>query len=175
MNKKERLLKATQFKKVDRIPTFYRGTDYISQKLYSHFKIRTDDDLSKYYKKLLEYLNTDFWFSGSQLGNFSKFTPTYNGPEPNETFIKDNAMFYTLGINVTKGQIKKYNFNYPVYSEKNAPLADIDSPGEIKKDYMMSKLDLFDFKNMRNKKANINLEELNKSDDDIIFLHFMMN
>ena len=33
MNKKKRLFKAIQNEKLDRIPTFYRGTDYISKKL----------------------------------------------------------------------------------------------------------------------------------------------
>lgn len=175
MNKKERLLKAIQNKRIDRIPTFYRGTEYISRKLMSYFKINENGEISKHYKKFLKELNTDFWFSGSQLGNFSIFTPTYNGPKPNKPFIEDNAMFYTLGINVTLGQIKKYNFYFPVYNEKNAPLADIDSPNEIRKNFLTSKLDLFDFKNMRNKKADISYEELRNSYSDIICIGDLNN
>ena len=175
MNKKNRLFKAIRNEKLDRIPTFYRGTDYISQKLMSYFKIKENVKIVENYKELLEALSTDFWFSGSQLGNFSIFSPTYNGSKPNKPFIEDNSMFYTLGVNATLGRIEKYDFNYPVYNEKNAPLAKIDSHHEIKKNFLASKLDLFDFKNMRNKKAEISYDELRNSNSDIICIGDLNN
>lgn len=80
MQKKHRVFNAIRLKKVDRIPTSYRGSDYISVKLMEYYGIENPDDLKAGYKELLEKLGADFWSSGSKIGKFSTFFPKYTGP-----------------------------------------------------------------------------------------------
>ena len=169
MNKKERVLAAINFKGVDKIPTTYRGTKYISESLMKYFKIEDPTNLSKNYKNLLERIGADFWSSGSKIGKFSSFVPEYKGPKPKDEYIEDGQLYYTLGINSIIGRIDKYNFEYPVFGI-DPPLGNIQSASEIRKGFLTSKLDFFDFKSMRNRYNNKDLsyESLKDNHEDFI-------
>lgn len=169
INKKERVIAAINHKEVDKIPTTYRGTKYISEALMKYFKIEDPMNLTKNYKKLLKKMGADFWASGSKLGKFSTFTSQYIGPKPKEPYVADGQLYYAIGINSVMGRIDKYNFEYPAFGV-NPPLANIQSDSEIKKGFLASKLDLFDFKLMKNKynTKDLNYETLKNNNEDFI-------
>jgi len=157
MNKKERLFRSIKLQNVDRIPTTYRGNDYISKKLMNYFNIGSPDNLELNYKELMNKLGCDFWSTGSKMGKFSTFIPEYLGPEPEEPYVKDTNMFYTLGINSALGEFKEYNVYYANIGV-DPPLYDVDSASELRKGFLTEKLDLFNFKSYRNRYDNNKLK-----------------
>jgi len=66
------------------------------------------------------------------------------------------------------GRMNKYNIEYPNVGI-DPPLADIDSLGEIKKGFLTSRLNLFDFKSIRNKYdiEGLSYENVKDSNDDL--------
>lgn len=176
MDKKERLKAAINLKKVDRIPTSYRGSDYISKKLMKYFGLNNPDNLEGNYKKLLSMLGADFWSSGSKIGKFSTFFPEYIGPPPEKPYVNDGQLFYTLGIHSNIGTISEYNTKYINFGI-DPPLANITSSKELKKGFLTSKLDLFNFEEMANRYTSDNLtyENLKNSEDDTICMGALNN
>jgi len=175
LNKKERLFNSIRLKKVDRIPTSYRGSDYISERLMKYFDINSDS-LKDEYKKLLENLGCDFWSSGSKIGKFSTFFPKYKGHPPEEPYIDDGQLFYTLGINSQIGTITDFNIKYVNFGI-DPPLANITRESELKEGFLTSRLELFDFTEMKNRYSNNTLtyENLKNSKDDIICMGALNN
>ncbi len=162
MQKKHRVFNAIRLKKVDRIPTSYRGSDYISVKLMEYYGI--------------ENWGADFWSSGSKIGKFSTFFPKYTGPFPEEPYIADGQMFHTLGINSNIGTISDFNIKYVNFGI-DPPLANIFRASELKKGFLTSRLDLFDFKEMANRyiSPELTYENLKDSEDDIICMGALNN
>ena len=149
MNKKERVRAAINFKNVDKIPTIYRGIKFVSESLMEYYHFQDYKDLSKNYKNLLKKLGADFWSSGHNIGQFSNFLPDYHGEKPEPPQIEDWSLFYTIGIGSTPIRIDKYDFVYYGYDNK-PPLVYAQSPNDIGKDFLNSKLDLYDFDSYKN-------------------------
>lgn len=168
MTKKERVLAAINFKEVDKIPTTYRASKYLSESLMKYLKIKGPVNFGKNYKELLNKIGADFWSSGSKIDKFSTFIPKYKGSLPQPPYVDDGTMFYSLGIKSKIGRVDKYNMEYPNVGI-DPPLANIDSKGEIK-GFLTSKLELFDFKSMRNKYdiEGATYENIKDSNDDLI-------
>lgn len=163
MNKKERVLAAIQFKSVDRIPTTFRANNYLADRLMEHFNIEAPINLGQDYKKLLNRLGADFWSSGTKIDKFSTLLPEYNGKPPQEPYIDDGTFFYTIGIKAKKAKMRIYDIEYPNVGV-DPPLADINSPEELKNGFLSSKLDLFDFSKMKNKYRDFDLKDPGEED-----------
>ncbi len=163
MNKKERVLAAIQFKPVDRIPTTFRANNYLADRLMEHFNIEAPINLGQDYKKLLNRLGADFWSSGTKIDKFSTLLPEYNGKPPQEPYIDDGTFFYTIGIKAKKAKMRIYDIEYPNVGV-DPPLADINSPEELKNGFLSSKLDLFDFSKMKNKYRDFDLKDPGEED-----------
>lgn len=148
MNKKERAINAIKLKKVDRIPIVYRGIKTISENLMKYFGFNDYENFAKNYKSFLQMLGVDFWGMGHNICFFSSFCPKYKGKKPKKPYIEDMLLYYTIGINSIEKKIEEFNFAYPHFIDP--PLAHIERVDEIKKDFLTSKLDLFDFKNFQN-------------------------
>ena len=71
--------------------------------------------------------------------------PEYNGEGPDPPFVKDNALFYTLGNKWISYKTKEYDFEYLFYDEKIAPLVNVDSYLDINKNFLLSNLGNFNF------------------------------
>jgi len=169
MNKKERVLAAINLKEVDKIPTSYRASNYLSENLMKYFKIEDPSDFGKNYKRLLNEIGADFWSSGSKIDKFSTFIPEYKGQSPKPPYVDDGTLFYALGIKSKIGRMSKYNIEYPNVGI-DPPLANINSSHEIKNGFLTSRLNLFDFKSMKNKYdiEDLNYENIKDSNDDLI-------
>ena len=178
MNIKERILAAINHKKVDKIPTGYRGIDYVSQSLLKHFGFK-DFNIKKY-RKFLDCLGADVWSSGQCPGAFSYFIPETKYPDPEDPWVKEGDYFYTLGIKARLKLIEKYNYNTIVWWDE-PPLADIDSYRQLQKGFLTSKLDNYRFdkfinknianEDFRDKKIDPDLFDYNSfidSSDDLI-------
>lgn len=176
MKKKERILAAINFKTVDKIPTSFRASNYLSESLMRYFKIELPDNFGKNYKMLLNKIGADFWSSGSKIDKFSTFIPKFNGPLPEPPYVNDGTMFYTIGIKSKIGKMPKYGIEYPNVGI-DPPLAGIDSPIEIKKGFLTSKLDLFNFKQMQNKYnfEGMKYEDVKDSNDNLICMGTLSN
>lgn|GEM_PF-584268 len=164
MKIKERVIAAINLKTVDKIPTSFRASNYLSESLMRYFGIEQPEDFGKNYKTLLGKMGADFWSSGSKIDKFSTFIPKFNGPLPELPYIDDGTMFYTIGIRSKMGNMPKYDIKYPNVGI-DPPLAAIDSPLELKKGFLTSKLDLFDFNQMQSK---YNLGEIDIKDAEYI-------
>jgi len=165
MNKKERIIAAIQFKTVDRIPTTFRANYFVADKLMKYFNIKPPINIGKDYKKLLSKIKADFWSSGSKIDKFSTLIPKYKGSPPKAPYVDDGTLFYTIGIKSKKAKMKIYNIEYP-HVGIDPPLGNIDSISELKRGFLTSKLDLFDFDQMNNKYRDFNPRSVSK--DDII-------
>ena len=175
LNKKERIRSAVTFKGVDRIPSTFRSISVFAVALMKHFNISDPHDLAKNYKSFLGKIGADFWSSGSRISNFASFIPVFKGKPPASPYIDDGSLLHAIGINTKKGRIEKYDYDYPVLGV-NPPWGDADSPGDIKEGFLLSKLDLFDFKSMVNKKnRDKGYEEIKSSNDDFICIGSLSN
>lgn len=175
MNKKERVIAAVNFKEVDRIPITFRSIDVFSVSLMKFFNIDDPSNLVKNYKAFLNKIGADFWSSGAKISKFSTFIPEFKGKSPTPPYIDDGSLFHAIGINTVKGRIDKYDYDYPVFGI-DPPLANIDSADEIDEGFLLSKLDLFDFKSMINKKnKQAGYEEIKNSGDDFICIGSLTN
>ncbi len=144
MDKKQRILDAIRFKKIDRIPTTFRATDVFAKRLLDHFKIDTKKPLKETYKELLKLLEVDFWSTGSKIDKFHTVKPNYTGPKPKPPYVADSQLFYTIGINTIIGKETLYNSEHEIHGE-NPPLGHIEDEKEIKEGFLTSKLNDYDF------------------------------
>ena len=151
MNNKEIVLNSINLKSVDKIPTTYRGLENITKSLFKHFGLREIDDFEKNHLSFLENLGADFWASGSNISYYGTFQPRYIGPPALKPYVEDSHYFYTLGIKVKTHTVSKFDFSYLDYGE-DPPLANVQNPSEIKKGFLNSKLDNFDFKDFSNRR-----------------------
>lgn len=176
MQIKQRLFNSIKLKKVDRIPTSYRGSDYISKKLMEYYCIENPGNLAGNYKILLKNLGADFWSSGSKIGKFSTYIPKYIGPPPEEPYVDDGQLFHVLGINSDIGTIADYNVKY-VNLGIDPPLSNITRASEIKNEFLLSKLKLFDFNKMSNRYNNPELtyKKLKDSEEDVMCMGMLNN
>jgi hypothetical protein len=161
LNSKERFLSAVKFKGVDRLPCSFRATSPLSKRLFSFLNIPETSGLSAR-RALLDVLGADFWSSGSKIDALATFVPTYEGEKPQQPFIEDKSLFYTLGIGVVLGQVDAYHFDYPVYTRP--PLATVQSPNELGPHFLTSKLDQFDFHRYINKASSNRPGQLDPND-----------
>ena len=150
MNKKERAISAIKFKGVDRIPTAYRGIDYLSRSLMKYLGFNNYSNIEKQYKVFLKELGADFWSNGQCPGAYSFFIPRCNYKIKDTSIFKDSAYFYVLDIKSEIKNIVKYDFNTIVWWN-NPPLANIENKSELNKGFLTSKLDYFEFNNFYNK------------------------
>lgn len=151
MTKKERVLAAIKLKYVDKIPTHYRGIDFLTQKLMKYYGIEKFQNIENNYKTLLKIMGVDFFSAGDNISAFSTFNPKCNAPEPELPFVKEGGYFFALGINSKIVTIDKYKYKYHNIGI-NPPLANISSFKDIKKDFLLSKLNYFDFDQMVNRR-----------------------
>ncbi|MCK5094503.1 MAG: hypothetical protein KAR18_07250, partial [Spirochaetes bacterium] len=131
MTKKERILAAIQRKAVDRIPTTFRASKYLSLTMMKHFSLTDPADFAKNRERFLELLGADFWASGTKVDKFSAFIPKFNGEKPKPPYVDDGTFFYTIGIKSRPGNMGSYDIDYPNVGV-DPPLADISSPSDLK-------------------------------------------
>lgn len=176
MNKKERVFAAINFKEVDRIPTSFRASKYLSEDLMKYFKIENPGDFGKNHRRLLSKIGADFWSSGSKIDRFSTFVPEYKGSLPEPPYVDDGTLFYTLGIKSKIGIMSKYNIEYPIVGI-DPPLENISSAHELKNGFLTSKLDSFDFKLMKNKYniEDLKYKNIKNSNDNLVCIGTLSN
>jgi len=151
MNKKERVIAAINFKTVDRIPTHYRGIPFLTENLMKYYGIEDYWDFERNYKLLLEKMGADFFSAGDNISAFSTFNPSCNAPDPKSPYVKEESYFFVLGINSKIVTIDKYNYKYHNIGI-NPPLANLESASELEEDFLMPKLDYFNFNQIVNRR-----------------------
>jgi uroporphyrinogen decarboxylase len=167
MTKKERVIAAIQRKSVDRIPTTFRASKYLTTTLMKHFLFKDPADFSGNREKFLELLGADYWSSGTKVDKFSTFTPEFLGEKPEPPYVDDGSFFYTIGIKSRPGNMKSFDIDYP-HIGVDPPLAGVDSPSDLEKGFLTSKLDNYDFKNMRNKYSGMSFADFKDNDEGIL-------
>ena len=167
MTKKERVIAAIRRKPVDRIPTTFRASKYLTRQLMIHFGFEQPDDFGKNQKSFLNTLKADFWASGSKVDKFSTFVPKFNGPRPQPPYVDDGTHFYTIGIRARPGNMASFDIDYPNVGV-DPPYASAESPSDLPRGFLTSKLELFDFSSMSNRYRDVKKEDLSTSSDDII-------
>jgi len=166
MNKKERVLAAINFKNIDKIPSAYRGIEFLTESIIKYFKIEGFDtvenfgSIKKNREMFLKKIGADFWSDASRLGKFSSFSPKYIGPPLKENFVMDGALFYTLGIKTRISMISKYNYGSFMFTDP--PLGNIEKASDLKEGFLTSKLNLYNFKSFSNRLIMMGNSENNK-------------
>ena len=167
MTKKERVIAAIQRKPVDRIPTTFRASKYLTTTMMKHFSFIDPADFTGNREKFLELLGADYWSSGTKVDKFSTFTPEFLGEKPEPPYVDDGTFFYTIGIKSRPGNMKSFDIDYP-HIGVDPPLAGVNSLLDLEKDFLTSKLVNYDFNNMRNKYNGISLADFKDSDGGIL-------
>ena len=150
MNTKERLFSAIRRQAVDRIPTSFRGSKPLVRRLVQYLGLEASWGPAARHE-FLRRIGADTWATGSKLGAWSTFVPRYIGPRPAAPSIEDSSHFFALGIGVERGVVAEHGFEYPVYVAP--PLAGAVSAGDVPDDFLMRRLDTFDFDCMVNRMA----------------------
>ena len=148
MNKKERVLGAISLKSVDKIPTSYRGLKNVTRSLLKYFGIKDTDEFINIKNELLGALGADYWAMGHNICYFSTFHAKYEGPVPDEPYIQDDCLFYVLEINAIPQRVELFDYEYAKFTDP--PLFKVESESDIKDDFLIKKLKLFNFKEMAN-------------------------
>ncbi len=174
MTKKERAFAAIRFKPIDRIPTSYRANSLLTKSIMEYFNIDEPKNLGKNYKTFLSKMNADFWSSGTKIDKFSSFVPKFNGQMPEPPYVDDGTFFYTIGIRAKMGKMPGYEIPYPNVGV-DPPLASADTPADLQKGFLTSKLDLYDFTAMRNKYRQVSLQDVKNEDESIICIGALSN
>jgi uroporphyrinogen-III decarboxylase len=167
MNRRDRLLAAVHRKEVDRIPTTFRASKYLTIRMMEHFGFERPDDFNGNRRPFLDRLGADFWSSGTKVDKFSTFIPAFNGPLPQPPYVDDGTYFYTIGIRAKPGNMKSWDIDYP-HVGVDPPLAASTSASDIERNFLTSKLDLFDFSRMRNKYRGLEFSDIEPADDDVV-------
>jgi uroporphyrinogen decarboxylase len=167
MTRKQRLVAAVRRRKVDRIPTTFRASKYLTVSLMKHFGMEEPENFARHQKEFLRALGADFWSSGSKVDKFSTFLPAYRGDPPQPPYVDDGTYFYTIGIRARPGNMQSWDIDYPNVGV-DPPLAGARTPADIPKGYLTRRLDLFDFGAMKNKYRNVPAEELASSEEDVV-------
>jgi hypothetical protein len=148
MNKKERVLAAVSLRSTDKIPASYRGLKNVTKSLLKYFGIKDTDDFISIKSELLGALGADYWAMGHNICYFSTFHARYEGPVPDEPYIQDDCLFHVLGIRAIPQRVELYDYEYAKFTEP--PLAKVESAGDVKDDFLIKKLQFFNFREMVN-------------------------
>ena len=140
MTKKERVIAAIQRKPVDRIPTTFRASKYLTTTMMNHFSFNDPADFTGNREEFLGLLGADYWSSGTKVDKFSTFTPEFLGKKPEPPYVDDGTFFYTIGIKARAGNMKSFDIDYP-HIGVDPPLAGVDSPSDLEKDFLTTKLE----------------------------------
>jgi len=167
MTKKQRLIAAVERQGVDRIPTTFRASRYLTITLMEYFGMKNTSDFADNREVFLKHLGADFWSSGSKVDKYSTFIPAYNGPKPQPPYVDDGTYFYTIGIKARPGNMKSFDIDYPNVGV-DPPLGDIDSPVDLKKSFLTQKLEDFNFSKMRNKYRDISVGDIKESEEAVV-------
>jgi len=167
MTKKQRIIAAVERKDVDRIPTTFRASKYLTRTLMEYFGMEDPSDFTGNREVFLNRLGADFWSSGSKVDKYSTFIPAYKGPKPSPPYVDDGTYFYTIGIKSRSGNMESFDIEYPNVGV-DPPLAGIDSPADLKKGFLTDKLEDFDFARMRNKYHNISVNDIKESEEAVV-------
>ena len=167
MTKRERVLAAIQHKQIDRIPTTYRASGYLTESVMNYFQIAEPKSPAKRFKTLLEKVRADFWSSGSKVDKYSTFIPEFRGEKPKPPYVDDKTYFYTIGIHAKPGNMTSFDIEYPAVGV-DPPLAGAQSPSDIPNGYLTSKLELFNFRAMKNKYRNISFVDIREDPDSVV-------
>jgi uroporphyrinogen decarboxylase len=167
MTKRERLLAAVERREVDRIPLTFRASKLLTTLLMKHFGFEKPDDFAGNREEFLSRLGADFWASGSKVDKFSTFVPKYRGEKPQAPYVDDGTFFYTIGIHAKPGNMQSWDIEYPNVGV-DPPLGGADSPSDIEKDYLLRRLDLFEFSSMANKYRSVSVADLEDRGDAVI-------
>jgi len=167
MTKKQRIIAAVERREVDRMPTTFRASKYLTRTLMKYFGMEDPSDFAGNRDMFLKQLGADFWSSGSKVDKYSTFIPAFNGPGPQPPYVDDGTYFYTIGIKSRPGNMRSFDIDYPNVGI-DPPLAGIDSPTDLKKGFLIDKLDNFDFSKMRNKYWDVSVEDLKENDDAVV-------
>jgi uroporphyrinogen-III decarboxylase len=167
MTKKERVIAAIERKPVDRIPTTFRASKYLTTTIMKHFSLPDPENINKNRKKFLDLLGADYWSSGTKLDKFSTFMPEFIGEKPKPPYVADKNNFYMIGINSKIGNMKSYDIDYE-HVGVDPPLASVNSPVDLKKGFLMSKLADFDFRTLKNGYSGISLLEFDEQSEGIV-------
>ena len=164
---KKLLLDSIRHKKIDRIPTMYRGEPSVNKKLMEYFNLgRLEDNWSR----LTELLGADNYSDGETLGGFTTYFPDYIGPDQGAIFeINRFDVWGIKPVEIYSGGARNIVFS------KNPPLYAINEIEDLKK-YEYPKLEWFDFSLYRNNTEQISygsykdqeaikLSDLKKSDE----------
>lgn len=141
MNKKERVLASINHKKIDKIPIMYRATPPIHEKLLRYFGLK---DIKKDWLKLRDYLGVDIFSSGSSLGEFTRYRPTYTGPK--ESHPMDGEYMFLWDV---KGYYDERAGAFNYY--KDSPLKNAESVFDIEK-FPEPKISDFDIQSLKTDK-----------------------
>jgi uroporphyrinogen decarboxylase len=169
MTKKERILSAVRRQTVDRIPTTFRASKFLTTSLMRHFGFDEPENHARNIQGFLQRLGADFWSSGSKVDKFSSFLPAFLGEPPKPPYVDDGTYFYTIGIHAKPGNMQSWDIDYPNVGV-DPPLADAQRASDIKKGFLTSRLDQFDFSHMKNKYRPVTKEELSGNPDDVVCL-----
>jgi len=167
MTRRERILQAIRGKAVDRIPLTFRASRFLTIELMRHFGFSDPADFAGNRGEFLDRLGADFWSSGSKVDKFSTFIPAYRGEKPFPPYVDDGTFFYTIGIHSKPGNMQSWDIDYPNVGV-DPPLADADSSSDVEKDFLLKKLDLFDFGAMGNKYRAASVTDLTGRDDAVV-------
>jgi uroporphyrinogen decarboxylase len=159
MTNRERILAAIQRKTVDRIPLTFRASKYLTTELMEHFGFEEPGDFAGNRTEFLHRLGADFWASGSKVDKYSTFMPAYHGEKPRAPYVDDGTFFYTVGIHSKPGNMQSWDIAYPNVGV-DPPLAGAESPSDIEKEYLLSRIDLYDFSTMQNKYHEVRVADL---------------
>jgi len=167
MTRRERILQAIRGKAVDRIPLTFRASRFLTIELMRHFGFSDPADFAGNRGEFLDRLGADFWSSGSKVDKFSTFIPAYRGEKPFPPYVDDGTFFYTIGIHSKPGNMQSWDIDYPNVGV-DPPLADAESSSDVEKDFLLKKLDLFDFGAMGNKYRAASVTDLTGRDDAVV-------
>jgi uroporphyrinogen decarboxylase len=174
MNKKERVFRAIQLKPVDRIPTTFRASNFLSESLMNHFSIEEPNNFAKNHRAFLDQLKADFWSSGTKVDKFSTYIPGFNGPLPEPPYVDDRTFFYTIGIRAKSGNMGTYDIDYPVVGV-DPPLAGVESHHDLKKGFLTSRLELYNFGKMQNKYSDVDVKDSRRDNDRVVCIGTLSN
>lgn len=164
MTKRERLIRAIKRKSVDRLPTTYRASEFITRSLIQYFNLHQEQGEIVNHL-VLKHLGADFYSSGSKVDKLSTYTPKDRGPKPVFPYISDSQMFYLIGINTILQKDENHNVDHEIYVKP--PWSYYLSPQEIDVNLLMARLDAVDFAVMKEQYIKEHLNGRVK-DDEII-------
>jgi uroporphyrinogen decarboxylase len=131
-----------------------------------HFGFGHPEDFAGNRESFLCSLGADFWSSGSKVDKFSTFIPSYGGAPPRPPYVDDGTFFHTIGIHAKRGNMRSWDIDYPNVGV-DPPLAGVESPSDLDSDFLMQRLDLYDFNEMKNKYHDVSFEDQRQNNNAV--------